>query len=814
MPEIRIELESVTRGNGKIYLRCSCNDLPEGATLLAASALADGTSVTARVVPFQGSSVCIVPLLDVSQTLTVRAAAAGSICAEASALLDPQRIQRRAQLNTLLRNQRATSIRNCDDSPAVKASSRSQLELYGIVDAYDHDVIKGLARILAPTRAELQGVVTICAFGPDGKPLDHTFIPMGSSTSQPPELSGTWRREDAFSLRVPKGLSTFFVALSVEGAPELSTFAALPQNLAADLHGWWDCHLPSAENDGAYDAWFRAHRTGVRELALQQRCQADFAIRPKFSLIVPLYKTPVDFFREMADSALAQTYPNFELLLVNSSPEDEALCQVVEEYCRRDPRVREVRLDHNLGIVGNTNEGIRAAGADVDFLAFYDHDDTIEPDLLWYYVAGINAYPTTDLLYCDEDHLKDGRYIIPFFKPDWDPQREETENYVCHLLTVRKSIVDSFSKLPDTSVENAQDHNMTFMVAERARNVFHCRKVLYHWRMHAGSTSQQGPTSKPHTFDAQRRSVQGHLDRSGIPADAVMHARVFERSDVQYHFETKPLVSVLIPNKDAAPLLARCVDSILRKTTWPNYEVVICENNSTQPQTFAYYRQAERDSRVRVLQVPCPDGPSFSHVCNVGVREARGEYVILLNNDTEVMSPDWIELLLGPVRFEGMGAAGAKLLYPDELIQHAGVQIGGVDEPVHYYVCSPGDGPGFYVANILPHRSTAVTGACLLTTKAIWNEVGGMDEGLPFDYDDVDLCLKMRAAGYELLEQSNAVLTHYESATRAKHDAPGQSRVRYLHDLGVIRERFARQLAYPDPYYSPDLLPVYYQLRW
>ena len=273
-------------------------------------------------------------------------------------------------------------------------------------------------------------------------------------------------------------------------------------------------------------------------------------------------------------------------------------------------------------------------------------------------------------------------------------------------------------------------------------------------------------------------------------------------------------VSVLIPDKDAAPLLERCVDSILRKTTWPNYEVVICENNSTQPQTFAYYRQAERDSRVRVLQVPCPDGPSFSHVCNVGVREARGEYVILLNNDTEVMSPDWIELLLGPVRFEGMGAAGAKLLYPDELIQHAGVQIGGVDEPVHYYVCSPGDGPGFYVANILPHRSTAVTGACLLTTKAIWNEVGGMDEGLPFDYDDVDLCLKMRAAGYELLEQSNAVLTHYESATRAKHDAPGQSRVRYLHDLGVIRERFARQLAYPDPYYSPDLLPVYYQLRW
>ena len=634
----------------------------------------------------------------------------------------------------------------------------------------------------------------------DGSLLCDGAVDLGTSLRKDDEYPSTLRYQSVFSFRIPAKAGAFRVDASC-GQGNASVDIA-PSDFE-ELESKWAQNATPTDRDVRYDDWFtNRHRIGRNGLALQVLAAPRMEIRPVFSIIVPLFKTPLLFLEEMVESVIGQSYPYFELLLVNASPEDGELYEAVEAYCRSDERIRHIPLEGNYGITENTNYGIRAATG--DFLAFLDHDDVIEPDLLYRYAQGINDYPETDLLYCDEDHLQDGKYIVPFFKPDWDPDLLCSENYVCHMLTVRKSIVDGFDELPDSRFDGSQDHNMTFLVGEKARNVYHARRVLYHWRIHEQSTAGKGASQKSYALEAERLAVQGHLDRCGINAEAVMEKRIPTRCEVVYRFDEHPGVSIVIPNKDAVDVLRTCVDSILEKTAWPEYEIVIVENNSEDTATFDFYKELEaRDPRIRVVTSETGGVFNFSKVINDGFAAARYEYCLMLNNDTAVIEKDWLEQMMGPCMREEIGAVGCKLLYPDDSYQHVGVAVGRGTGPYHVDMGLPEGTMGYYESDVLTHRVSAVTGACLLTKKSVFDQVGGLDEELAVNFNDIDYCLRLQKAGYAVLLQLATKLYHYESVSRSPSTSK-ENIVAFTREHGLFMSRWDRYVTLGEHYHSKN----------
>ena len=661
------------------------------------------------------------------------------------------------------------------------------------------DIVRGEVTLTELNREQLQGEVEELCISGDDKPLSDSWTCMGDSIDELREIGG-FRRTVSFSTRIPASTPSFTVGVTVRGGTH--TCDVGKKHASTLRESWRDATIP-IDQDPIYDEWYRTrHRITPSELNIQRHLSENSSPETTFSIIVPLYNTPIDFLHEMVQSVLAQSYPYFELILVNASPRSPKLCQTVLDYCRSDRRIREVRLGDNLGITENTDAGIQVATG--TFLAFLDHDDVIEPDLLYWYAKGVHDYPTTDLLYCDEDHLIDGSYALPFVKTDWDLDRLRTENYVCHMLAVRRSIVCEFDKLPSSEMDGSQDHNMTLMVGERARNVYHVRRILYHWRAHENSTAgSEGTQQKSYALEAERLAVQNHLDRSGETATAVMGARRETRVDVVHSFDRQPLVSIVIPNKDMVDVLKRCVDSIRSQTTWENYEIVIVENGSTESATLAYYQDVQTlDERVRVVTHTPKDGFNFSELINFGFSQARGDYLLMLNNDIEVLTADWIEQLMGICQRKDVGGVGAKLLYPDDTIQHMGVFVGRRMGPAHTNMHLPASDEGYYEVNVLPHRMSAATGACLLTKRTTWEQVGGLDERLPVDYNDIDFCLRLQKAGLAVVVQTNAVLRHYESVTRG-HATDETSIERFTRSRSRFNGAWARRIASVDPYCSP-----------
>ena len=663
----------------------------------------------------------------------------------------------------------------------------------------DFDIVRGETILTDPKRERLQESIEQLCIANDSEPLASSWTCMGDSVEELRDIGG-FRRTVSFSARIPASVPAFSVGVTIGGDTYVCDMGE--KQVGTLREAWRDATLP-IDQDPKYDEWFRTeHRITPSELNIQRHLSEHPSPETTFSIIVPLYQTPIDFLNEMVQSVLAQSYPHFELILVNASPEIPKLCQTVLDYCRSDRRIREVRLDENLGITENTNFGIRAATG--TFLAFLDHDDVIEPDLLYWYAKAVHDHPTTDLLYCDEDHLADGNYVLPFIKSDWDLDRLRTENYICHMLAVRRSVVDALDSLPSSEMDGSQDHNMALMVGERARNVFHVRRVLYHWRAHENSTAgDEGTQQKSYALEAERIAVQNHLDRTESGATAEMGTRRATRVDVVHSFDLQPLVSIVIPNKDMADVLGRCVESIRSQTTWKNYEIVIVENGSTEPETFAYYQKIEADDRrVRVVTHVPKDGFNFSKLINTGFDQARGDYLLMLNNDIEVLTADWIEQLMGICQRDNVGGVGAKLLYPDDTIQHVGVFVGNRLGPTHTNMHLPASDEGYYEVNELPHRVSAATGACLLTKRAAWEQVGGLDEKLPVDYNDIDFCLRLQKAGLAVVVQTNAVLRHYESVTRG-HATDEAAIERFTRSRGRFNGTWPRTVAEPDAFGSP-----------
>lgn len=527
----------------------------------------------------------------------------------------------------------------------------------------------------------------------------------------------------------------------------------------------------------------------------------------KISILVPLYNTPKRFLREMIQSVLDQTYDNWELCLADGSDENYSYVKTIcEEYSTKDSkqRIQYEKLIKNEGISGNTNQCYKMATG--DYIGLFDHDDILHPSTLFEYVKAINEQDA-DYLYCDETTFKGNtinRVATMHFKPDFAIDNLRANNYICHFSVFARELLEG-TELFRSKFDGSQDHDMILRLTARAKKVVHIPKVLYYWRSHKQSVAS-GIQAKTYAINAAKEAVADHLISEGFEGFRVHSTRAFETIfRIGYEIEGEPLVSIVIPNKDHKEDLERCITSIIEETTYARFEIVIIENNSTTEEIWEYYKYLQETYPSKIKIVTYTGVFNYSAINNLGVKECNGEYVLLLNNDTQVISINWIEELLMYAQRSDVGAVGAKLYYPDKTIQHAGVVIGlgahGTAGHGHYK--QPKENLGYMGRLCYAQNVSAVTGACLLVLKERFYQVGGLDEKLCISLNDVDFCLKLREKGYVNVFTPFAELYHHESISRGLDDQ-GEKAKRYQEESNYFRDKWKLVIDEGDPYYNKN----------
>ena len=554
---------------------------------------------------------------------------------------------------------------------------------------------------------------------------------------------------------------------------------------------------PRLEANG-YAAWVLQYRAMTdenrghlrRRLVLMEN-------RPTFSIVMATYNTDHAFLREAIDSVLAQIYPNFELIIADDCSPDAAVRAIVAEYAARDERVKLVTRETNGNISAATNSAI--AQATGDWLVFMDHDDTIVEYALLHVALAIEEHPNATLLYSDEDKLNEAHEVfMPYFKSDFDPLLLLGQNYVCHLTTVRRALVNELGGLR-SEFDGAQDWDMVLRVSEIVdrSTIIHIPHVLYHWRSHIGSTSQTSE-AKPWALTAGRRAVADALARRGVSGD-VREVAGTGFADVFFDLPAEPpLVSIMIPTRDGV-YLEDCVRSVLADTTYPAFEIVIIDNGSVKPETLAFFDSL--DERVTVVRDDRPFNYSALH--NGAVSACRGEVLCLLNDDTTVITPDWLSAMVAQLWQPGVGLVGAKLIYPDGRVQHAGVILGPQGLATHVNQFHDKTDHGYFGRTSLASEFQACTAACIVVRRSTWDEVGGLDEALQVAFNDIDFCLRVQRTGLKVTYTPHAQLVHYESVSRGL-DTEGEKYRRFMREILMIRDRWGLEIA-RDPYYNPNL---------
>lgn len=524
----------------------------------------------------------------------------------------------------------------------------------------------------------------------------------------------------------------------------------------------------------------------------------------KFSILMPLYNTPEKFLRQAIDSVRAQTYTNWQLCMADGSDAEHAdVGRICKEYAAADNRICYRRLPKNEGISGNTNSCLAMASG--DYIALFDHDDVLHPSVLYEYMKAI-CDKGADFLYCDEATFKGNRtidhMITLHFKPDFAPDNLRANNYICHFSAFDRNLIEGV-RLFRSEFDGSQDHDAILRLTGRAKCIVHVPKLLYYWRSHAGSVAAD-INAKSYAIDAARGAVAAHLRQEGYENFEILSTKAFETIfQIKYEIQGNPLVSIIIPNKDHREDLERCITSILEKSSYERYEILVVENNSATEEIFAYYKKIQENPNVRVLKY---DGEfNYSRINNLAVSKARGEYILLLNNDTSVITLDWIEELLMYAQRKDVGAVGAKLYYADRTIQHAGVVLGlGQHRTAghsHYRVSS--NNLGYMGRLCYAQNVMAVTGACLMMKKSLFTELGGLDENFAVSLNDVDLCVRAWKAGYVNVFTPFAELYHYESVSRGLDDH-GERAERYERESEAFRAKWKELLVKGDPYYNPN----------
>ena len=575
------------------------------------------------------------------------------------------------------------------------------------------------------------------------------------------------------------------------------------------------------QEDIDYETWFGLNKATEKELQEQRKNPPEHG--PIISIVVPVYRTPEIYLREMIESVVNQTYGNWELCLADASPKGEQLRQdlkkikgrktrealmkipdgdtelnsVIREYQLKDSRIRYEILKENKSIAENSNAAMEMATG--DFVGLLDHDDTLEPNALYEVARKICEDDRVDVVYTDEDKInsKGTKHLTPNMKPDFNLDLLRSNNYICHLFVVRRILMEKVGGFRK-EFDGAQDYDFILRCTEEAEKIAHVHKVLYHWRTHEKSTSDN-PESKIYAFHAGRRAVEAHLQRLGIQAE------VEETCDlgyyrVKYPVIGSPMVSILIPNKDQLQTLKKCLKSIWEKTEYTNYEILIIENNSTEKETFEFYKKIDGRHHVRVLY--WDKEFNYSSINNFGAAQAKGEYLLLLNNDTEVITKGWMKELLSHCQRPEVGMVGAKLYFPDNTIQSAGTIIGMGGMADHAFVNMDRKKSGYMHRASIQVDMSGVTAACAMVKRSVYEEVHGLEEKLTVAFNDVDLGLKIVTAGYLIVFDPYAELYHYESKSRGVND---EKKERHAREVKYTQEKWADFLAAGDPCYNQNL---------
>ena len=597
---------------------------------------------------------------------------------------------------------------------------------------------------------------------------------------------------------------------------------SLPWKLSAPLRGMIHFVVRNMQRVGLYGS-FHGIMAKVKSKAIERKARKQhgtmsfpdeerrkretesFPEGPLISILTPLYNTPPRFLEELLDSVQAQTYPHWELCLADGSDEEhrepERICT---EKAKLDSRIKYQKLLKNEGISGNTNACYKMAKG--QYIGLLDHDDLLHPSVLYEYVKSI-INNNADYLYCDEctfhgssvDHM-----ITLHFKPDFSPDNLRANNYICHFSVFHRDLLKG-EELFRSQFDGSQDHDMILRLTSHAKNIVHIPRLMYYWRSHKGSTAKDIET-KSYAIEAARGAIADHLTRCGFQDFQILPTKAFETIfRIQYKVLGNPAISILIPNRDHAADIKRCVSSVLEKSSYDHYEILILENGSTDQETLSYYDSLKNEQKVRIIDCNeiTKNGFNYSTINNYGAAQASGEYLVLLNNDTEVITLNWLEELLMYAQRQDVGAVGAKLYYPDKTIQHAGIVIGlGAHRSAghtHYKVASTNLG---YMGRLCYAQNvSAVTGACLMVRKSLWEEAGGLDESFRISLNDVDFCMRLRRKGYLNVWNPYCELYHYESASRGA-DTDGEKAKRYEEESARFRETYKAELEAGDPYYN------------
>jgi len=564
-------------------------------------------------------------------------------------------------------------------------------------------------------------------------------------------------------------------------------------------------HLKYSKNlNTVYNSYIKQHKLTESSLKNIRDEIGSFKYSPKISIITPVYNVENIWLEKAINSVIDQVYENWELCLVDDGSTKEHIKKTLEKYGLQDERIKVRYLEENQGISGASNQGLTMASG--EYIGLLDNDDELPINSLYEVTKLLQEHPDADMIYTDEDLITvKGECIDPFFKPDWSPDMFLSNMYTCHLGVYRKKLIDEIGGFRK-GYEGSQDYDLVLRVTEKTDNIYHIPKILYHWRNIPGSTAEKY-NAKGYADINARKSLEDALKRRNIHGN-VMSGKIPGFFRIKREIMDDPRVSIIIPTKDSIDVLKKCIDSIKKRTAFQNYEIIIINNNSKEVLTLKYLEDISRSPDIKLLEYDKPF--NFSAINNFAAQNSNGEYLLFLNNDTEVISDEWVTAMLEHAQRKEVGAVGCKLLYPDNRIQHAGIFLGISGLPGHKGIAghshkdSLDTAPGYYGRPHIIQNLSAVTAACLMIRKEVFHEVGGFDERLSIAFNDVDLCLKIREKGYLIVYTPYAILYHYESLSRGYDDSP-EKKLKFSKEVNYMREKWGMVIDKGDPYYNPNL---------
>jgi len=583
--------------------------------------------------------------------------------------------------------------------------------------------------------------------------------------------------------------ATLYDVLNSKGWRLLNKFRAVKFRLAQNEQAQFAMRVLARRrrltiSNRDYRKWIELHEGAGAEqgnVAYEQ-----LAYEPLISIVMPVYNTPLELLQKAIESVRKQSYHNWELCIHDDSSTRAHIRSYLEQQGRDEPRIKLSYGERNQGIGAASNHALQLARG--EFVGLLDHDDELAPSALYEVAKLLQEHPQADVIYSDEDKLdRKGRRCDPFFKPDWSPEYLLSCNYISHFGVYRKHWADAVGGFRP-GLEGSQDYDLLLRITEHTQNIFHIPKILYHWRKVHGSTASLA-SAKSYSTDAGQKALQEHLQRRGLAGRASSQKQP-NRYRARPKIQGSPRVSIIVPTKDGVPVLKRCLESIEQKSTYQNYEIVIVDNNSAKPETASYFKT------LQYQVIPLPEPFNFSRINNFAAQHTNAPYLLFLNNDTEVISPEWLETMLELCQMPGIGIVGAKLYYPNHCIQHAGVVlgVGGVAGHSHKYF--PRRNRGYFDSLICIRNYSAVTAACMMVKREAFEAVGGFDEQIRVAFNDVDFCLRVRDKGYRVVWTPFAELFHYESVSRGY--------VLDAREIEFMKKRWGKALL-EDPYYSPNL---------